>query len=429
MWSAFYDANPGRVLSTRFLGTFSRRAYYGPLAPFRARSIGRSGLPGRRWVRVRNTLAGVSDDDLHLIHLVASPRVSPMAAPHRRRTFLGREVVGEVAEIGPEAEFLRIGDRVVYQMDQCCATQHVEPPCPQCAAGNYTLCENRYLPGPEALGAGWSDEMILHERQLFLVPDQLSDEQAALIAPTASALHATLRYQPPPGGHALVIGAGTPGLMVIQALKALHPNIAITVQPTHNFQVGYATQSGVANVLEAEGSAAAAARVTGAKHFKTRRGAELLVGGFDVVYDTIGSASSLQHALRWTREGGTVVLVGRRLALTDADLTPLWHREITLAGVQAHGTENWPGGLGPSGWGVDGGRVSSFALAAAMLRDRRMAPERLITHRFPLREVRRAVATAQDEATHRAVKIVLDMRPMPDYAPAGVQSLAQEVTG
>jgi threonine dehydrogenase-like Zn-dependent dehydrogenase len=429
MWSAYYDSNPARVLSTRILGTFSRRAYYGPLAPFRARTVARSALPGRRWVRVRNALAGVSEDDLSLIHLAASSRVSLMAAPRRSRIFLGREVVGEVAEIGPEVEFLRIGDRVAYQTDQCCATEQVEPPCAQCAAGNYSLCENRYLPGPEALGAGWSDEMILHERQLFLVPDQLTDEQAALIAPIASALHAILRYQPPPGGHALVIGGGTSGLLLIQALKALQPNSAITVQPTHGFQVGFATQSGVTNILESEDSSAAAARVTGAKHFKTRLGAELLVGGFDVVYDSIGSANSLQHALRWAREGGTVVLVGRRLAPVDADLTPLWHREITLAGVQAHGTENWPGGLGPSGWGVDGGRVSSFALAAAMLRDRRIAPERLITHRFPLREVRRAVATAQDTATHRAIKVVLDMRPMSAYAPEGNQSVAQEVTG
>jgi hypothetical protein len=36
MWSAYYDANPARAWSTRLLGTFSRRAYYGPLAPFRA---------------------------------------------------------------------------------------------------------------------------------------------------------------------------------------------------------------------------------------------------------------------------------------------------------------------------------------------------------------------------------------------------------
>jgi threonine dehydrogenase-like Zn-dependent dehydrogenase len=428
MWSAYYDANPARAWTTRLLGSLSRRAYYGPLAPFRARSIPSAALPGRRWVRVRNALAGVSDDDLNLIHLAASLRVSPMAAPRRRRTFLGREVVGEVAEIGPEVEFLRIGDRVVYQTDQCCATENVEPPCAQCAAGNYTLCENRYLPGPEPVGGGWSDEMVLHERQLFLVPDQLSDEQAALIAPTASALHTILRNQPPPGGQALVIGGGASGLLLIQALRALQPNSAITVRPMHGFQVGFATQSGATNVLESE-DVAAVAHVTGAKYFKTRLGAELLVGGFDVVYDSVGSASSLQHALRWAREGGTVVLAGRRLAPVDADLTPLWHREITLAGVQAHGTENWPGGLGPSGWGVDGGRVSTFALAAAMLRDRRIAPERLITHRFPLREARRAVATAQDEATHRAVKIVLDMRAMPAHAHEGVQPQAEEVAG
>ena len=151
--------------------------------------------------------------------------------------------------------------------------------------------------------------MVLHERQLFLVPDQLSDEQAALIAPTASALHAILRHQPPPGGQALVIGGGASGLLLIQALRALQPNSAITVRPTHGFQVGFATQSGATNILESE-DGAAAAQISGAKYFKTRLGAELLVGGFDVVYDTLGSANSLEHALRWAREGGTVVLVG-----------------------------------------------------------------------------------------------------------------------
>jgi threonine dehydrogenase-like Zn-dependent dehydrogenase len=427
MWSAYFDTNPARVVSTRALGAVSRRAYYGALAPLRVRQLGRVSLPEYRWVRVQNTVAGISDDDLRLVHLNSDPRVSPMAAPRSSRVFLGREVVGEVVEVGPEVEFLRVGDRVSYQLDKCCSTQDIEPPCHHCATGNYSLCENRYLPGAEQVGGGWGDQMVVHERQLFLVPDNLSDEQAALLEPTARALHAVLRAQPQPGAQVLVIGAATTGLLVVQALRALNPNATITAMPAHPFQLELATLSGATRILYTEDSTPGVARLTGAKHFKGSLGSELLVGGFDLVFDTLGTAATLQNGLRWVREGGTVVLVGREPRRMQIDLTPVWHREITLVGTLDHGTENWPGGIGPATWGVEGGRASSFALAAALIRDRRMLPDRLITHRFPLSEVRRAVATAEDYVLHRAVKVVLDARHTVEPEVPTVEALMQEV--
>ena len=92
--------------------------------------------------------------------LEMDPHVAAQAAPRPARIYLGREVVGEVVEVGPEVQFLRPGDRVAYQSDQCCATREIEPPCRQCAFGSYALCENRYLPGPQATGGGWSDARL-----------------------------------------------------------------------------------------------------------------------------------------------------------------------------------------------------------------------------------------------------------------------------
>jgi threonine dehydrogenase-like Zn-dependent dehydrogenase len=416
-------------VTTRLLGLASRRAYYGPFAPLRTRGLATPQLPDQRWVRVRNIVAGVSRDDLALIHLATDPRVSPTAAPRPSRIYLGREVVGEVTEVGPGVRFLREKDRVSYQFDKCCATLDIEPPCHHCATGNFSLCENRYLPGQDATGGGWSDEMVLHERQLFLVPDNLSDEQAALLEPSARALHAVLRHPPQPGAQVLVLGGDTDGLLVIQALRALAPNTSITAQPEYPFQVELATLSGASRILYREDGTSGVARLTGAKHFKTRLGAELLVGGFDLVYDTLGTAASLQNALRWARDGGSVVLVGRQPRVMSVDLTPIWHREISVVGTLAHGTENWPGGISPASWGVDGGRSSTFSLAAALVRDKRMVPERLITHRFPLREVRRAIATARDYLLHRATKVVLDSRGPLEPQINNVEALVQEVHG
>jgi threonine dehydrogenase-like Zn-dependent dehydrogenase len=365
-------------------------------------------------VRVRNIMAGVSGMDVALALMRTDVRVAPMALPRQPRLYLGREVCGEVVDVGPDAQYLRIGDRVAYQLDQCCETREIEPPCPHCAAGSYNLCENRYLPGPQAIGGGWSDEMIVHERQLFLVPDHLSDEQAALLEPSAAAVHAVLRYQPQPGDNVLIIGAGTLGLLVTQVIRALAPNAAITVQARYPFQAEMATQLGAARMLDARDGSADVARYTGAKHFRRPFGGEMLVGGFDAVYDTLGTQATVQNALRWVRAGGAVVLAGSHLAPMLLDLTPIWHQEVRLLGATGHGTERWPANAPRVSWGDDGGRVSTFALAAALMRERRLTPQRLITHRAPLREVRRAVQIARDKAEHKAIKVLLDIRDVPN---------------
>jgi threonine dehydrogenase-like Zn-dependent dehydrogenase len=412
MWSVYLDARPLRVAATGMLGRVSRRAYFGPLSPLAGKQLGRPALPDRRWVRVRNRMAGISGADLGLIYLEADPRVSVLAAPRPSRVYLGREVVGEVVEVGPETQFLRPGDRVALQTEQSCATREVEPPCRHCAVGEYALCEHRFLPGPQTIGGGWSDEMVVHERQVFLVPDTLADEQAALLEPAAAAVHAAMRRLPQPGESALVIGAGTMGLLMTQAVQVLGPEgTPIYVMARYPFQVEMAARVGATQVIYDEDLNAAVARLTGAQRFSGRSGSELLVGGFDVVYDAVGSSASVQNALRWTREGGTVVLVGRGLAPLSLDLTPVWHREVNLIGAWAHGTENAPGARAAAALGTGrGGREETFQLSARLMRERKLTPERLITHRFPLHEFRRAVATARQRSEHRSIKVMLDMR-------------------
>lgn len=415
MWSVYLDTHPARVETTRLLSRISRRAFYGPLAPLRARALAEPELPGEHWVRVRNRMAGIRGDDLQLVQLQDDRSVSPLAAPRHPRVYLGHEVVGEVVEVGPAVRFVRVGDRVALQSEQHCATRDIEPPCRQCALGNFALCENRFGPGPRQVGGGWSEAMVVHERQLFLVPDGLNDEQAALIEPVAVGLHAVLRRPPQPGDNVLVIGAGAVGLLTTQAVQAVGPEgISITALARYPFQVEMAARMGAAQCLYDEDLAAAVARLTGARRFQGARGAELFTGGFDIVYDAVGSAATLQQALRWTRAGGAVVLVGSRLAPLRLDLTPLWHQEVELVGSTGHGTEQ--NALSRSGSAPGGGRESTFQLAARLMREHVMTPERLITHRFPLREVRQALATARDRGTHRAIKVMLDMRD-----PAGIE--------
>ncbi|WIG61381.1 MAG: hypothetical protein OJF49_004129 [Ktedonobacterales bacterium] len=411
MWSAYLKMSPVRVAATRTLGTVSRRAYYGPLAPLRAGRIRKATPPGRRWVRVRNSVAGIAGADVARVYLDEDGRIALAALPRQKRIYLGSEVAGEVVDVGPEVEFLRVGDRVAYQLDVCCATRDIEPPCEQCAAGNYRLCANRYMSGPRGVGGGWGDEMLLHERQLFLVPDTLADEQAALLEPAAMALHTALHHLPQPGEQVLVIGAGTTGLLTIQALRVLAPSATIAVLARYPFQAKMAWQMGASALLDPKKDTEDVVSATGAQHLKGRGGAEMVMGGFDAVYDTVGSAETLERALRWVRAGGVVVQAGMHQARVRVDLTPIWQSGIRVIGAGGPGAESWPGGEGLADWsGSSGGRVSTFALAAELMREGKLTPELLVTHRFPLRELRRAVATARNKAEHQAIKVLLDIR-------------------
>lgn len=414
MWSVFLKPSPARTRLTRTFGGFSRRAYYGSLAPLRMQRIGVPALPGPQWVRVRNRIAGISRHDLTTIELLSDSSVSLAAARRPRRQYLGHQVVGEVVEAGRGAQLLRPGDRVVWQCDPCCPTRGIEPQCHACASGNYALCVHRFMPAsPAPTGAGWSEEMVLHERQLFLVPDALSDEQAALLEAAARAIHATLRRQPQPGEQALVIGTNVEGLLLIQALRAFAPNANIAALLDAPYHAEMAARMGASQTLRADEVPEGIARVTGSKRLSNGHGAELFMGGFDVVYDTVGTEKTLQSALRWTRPEGAVVLAGRRPIPLTVDLTPVWHAEVTLYGAYGPGMELWP-----TETGQGNGRISAFALAASLLRDRRMTPERLVTHRFPLREFRQALVALQHADAHQTLQVLLDIAPITTTVPA-----------
>jgi threonine dehydrogenase-like Zn-dependent dehydrogenase len=410
MYSAYLDLSPARVRGVRALGLVSRRSYFGPLAPLRVRRFPTPALPGPRWVRVRNAVSSIALDEIERILVAWDPKVAPQATPQPARVYLGRQVVGEVVEAGSETQFVRVGDRVVYRSGPCCASHEIEPPCQQCAMGSYALCENRFLPGLEQVGGGWSDEMIVHEAQLFLTPDGLANEQAALLEPAAEALRAALRYHPEPDDQALILGAETPGLLLTQALRALAPTLNITVAPQQTYQVEVATRMGSTRILYPEDGDDAVARMTEGKLYHNRAGAQLLVGGFDVVYDTLGTETSLRQALLWAREGGVVILSGRPQRWLRLDPTLVWSREVALLGVVAHGAESLPGGAELAPDIVSGGRIATFTLAAQMMREKLLTPERLVTHRFPLKEVRAAVATMRDRAEHKATQAILDIR-------------------
>jgi 2-desacetyl-2-hydroxyethyl bacteriochlorophyllide A dehydrogenase len=399
MKALYVEPTALRMLATRVLARLSKRAFFSPIAPLREGNVAPAPLPGPRYVRVRNRLAGICGSDLHFIQADGDLRIAPAALPGIKRMYLGHETVGDVVEVGAEVEDYKVGDRVANQrLPGSCLGQGREPPCRYCAVGDYALCDEARQQDPLSVGGGCAKEWVTHEGRLFHVNDDVSDEQAVLLEPAAVGLRAALRRRAQPDDRVMVLGCGTIGLMTLQSIRAVQPHCEITALAQFDHQADMARRLGASNIIMLGGDAyAEVARLTGGHLYRGAFGNRTIMGGFDIVYDCVGKASTLRDALRWTRAGGAVVLAGVELAPMHIDLTPVWYWEVDLVGILGHGSEEW-----------QGERVSTYDLVVRLLREGKLNFDGFITHRFPLSQHRQAFMTAIDQARSHAIKVVFD---------------------
>lgn len=388
-------------LTTLLAGKVNDALYVGPHACTRLTDMDVPALPGDRWVRVRTRMGGICGSDLNVITLKASPSTSPFSSfPF----VIGHENVGEVVEVGPAARTARVGERVVVNPLLCCEPRAVDPPCSACAAGHHSRCahftDGALAPGmligtTRGLGGSWGEMFVAHEAQLVRVPDSVTDEEAVLVEPFACSVHAVRSAMPSPGESVLVIGAGSIGLLTVAALKALAPSCHVTVLARHPFQAEHATRLGAEHIAFARGDyLAGLAEAGGTRLLKPIIGKPVGVGGFDRTFICIGGARATDDAMRITRAGGTLVLLGNSAKMDGIDWTPLWLKELTLRGSLCYGLHRH---VSPA--------VDAFREAANLIATRGGELKPLMTHVYPLAEYRAALGTAMDKKGSRSIKV------------------------
>lgn len=355
--------------------------------------------PTPEWVRVRPRLSGICGSDLATILSKSSPYFSPLTSPP---FVLGHEVIGEVTEDNPG---FASGERVVVEPALGCAARGISPPCPRCAAGDYALCENvaegDISPGIQTgfchdTGGGWAEgTLVAHPSQLHRVPDSLTDEAAVAVEPLACAVHAALRTEP--GETVAVLGAGSVGLLTVAALKHLSAAGRILCVAKHEHQGKEALRLGADEVVRPKETYTELPRRFGAETCKPELGKPVVLGGADRVFECIGESGTIEDAVRLSRPGGAVELVGMPGGKSALDLTPLWQQEVSLRGAYAYGLEDYAGE-----------RVKTFDLAL------RIAPEigihTLVGPLFRLRGYREAIPAARSAGRDGNVKVAFDLR-------------------
>jgi threonine dehydrogenase-like Zn-dependent dehydrogenase len=322
-----------RYLAARALGDRAPGLLAGPVSSLRLVTRDDPEPPADGWARVRPLLSGICGSDLTTLSGRSSFYFSALVS----MPFVpGHEVVGELLD---DAGELKAGSRVVIDPLLSCAARGVEPPCPPCANGLHGLCE-RVTGGHVSAGlqtgychdtsGGWSGLMVAHRAQMHAIPDEMSNEDAVLVEPMACALHAVRRANVPDGATVLVVGAGSIGLLTLLALQEIAQPGQVICVAKHPQQRELARKFGATVVVSPDDALGAVRRATRAFRLHPERSSPFLLGGVDVSFESVGSKSSLDLALRATRARGRVLLAGMPARV---DLTPLWFRELELIGA------------------------------------------------------------------------------------------------
>jgi len=347
------------------------------VGPLRLRDVDEPELPGPGWVRFRPRLSGICGSDLTTIDGRSSRYFEPIVSfPFTP----GHEVVGELDD----------GSRAVLVPVLSCVVRGIDPPCRACAAGQINRCQRiafgHLEPGLQSgfctdTGGGWSTAMVAHTSQLLAIPEDLSDEAAVMVEPTACAVHAARSVGAPTS--VAVIGAGTLGLLTIAALRRFATVGALVATAKHPEQRRLAKELGADRVVGPSELARAVRAGTGAFLM-----GDQLTDGVDLVVDCVGSSDSIAQALRVVAPGGEVVLVGMP-GHTSLDLTGLWHRETSIRGSYAYVRED-------------------FVRAVGLVADAGL--DRLVSATYPLARYEAAIEHAANAGRRGAVRIAFDLR-------------------
>ncbi|MGZ8204049.1 MAG: L-threonine 3-dehydrogenase, partial [Burkholderiales bacterium] len=153
---------------------------------------------------------------------------------------VGHEYVGEIVEMGTEVRGFSIGDRVSGEGHITCGF------CRNCRAGRRHLCRNTVGVGVNREGA-FAEYLVIPAFNAFKIPDDISDDLAAIFDPFGNATHTALAFNLV-GEDVLITGAGPIGIMaaaIARHIGARH----VVITDVNDYRLGLATKMGATRVV------------------------------------------------------------------------------------------------------------------------------------------------------------------------------------
>ncbi|WP_133650645.1 Zn-dependent oxidoreductase [Paraburkholderia flava] len=313
-------------------------------------------------VRVRVRYAGICGSDLHIFRghnpFVSYPRI------------IGHEFVGRIESVGAGVDAARVGEVVSVDPVISCGQCHA------CRIGRQNVCSNLVVLGVHRDG-GFSEYVCVPAQNAFRIPDGIADTCAAIVEPFAVAANVTARTGVLPEDVALIYGAGTVGLTILQVLKRVYGVRAfITDQLDERLELARRCGAAADETINTRNESLPDAL--------RARGVE---GGPTLIYDAVGHPSILEEAVRLAAPAGRIGLLG--FASTPSAIP---QQELTKKELSLHASRL---------------NRAMFPTVIDWLERGLVSPDAIVTHKVDFRDV----ANAFDLAEHSpkdTCKVLLD---------------------
>lgn len=252
-------------------------------------------LDGKKGAIVRLLGCGLCGSDIvKFVHKIS-----------KNGTVLGHEIVAEIVEINSDTSFT-VGDTIVTSHHIPCGE------CVYCKHGNISMCE--HFKSTNIIPGGFSEYVYLSEEHLqnvaYLKPDNLSDVEASFYEPLGCVVRAVKRANLLSGDTALVVGLGSIGILMAQALKAYGINV-----------VGCDLIEERIEFLKKLGIEAVDVRKL-SEHFIA-----------DGIFMTSGADKAIDTALKYVRNGGKILVFSSTPHNETAyQNNEIYYRELTVLG-------------------------------------------------------------------------------------------------
>lgn len=369
-----------------------------------------------RQVLVRPIISGICASDINQIDVNLSYSASILARKDSPYP-LGHEVVGVVEKVGSDVEGLQVGDRVGHSPVVSCECYGFEY-CKSCKEGKPETCQAIVGIGDDSdleeeyggrlnfggFGSGtFSEYFATYAGQLQKIPDGVPDDVAVLAEPLAVALHAVKQKQPSDDDTIVVLGAGIIGLLIVRAIRGLGSKCKIIVLARYPFQEAAAKRLGADEVITERNRDALfhmVADSTGGHLLKPVIGTKILYGGNgpDIIFDCVGSDSTLDDSLRLIRNNGTLVIVGMGFGVTKkTDWILAVYKQVNIIGSMMHGLEH-----------RDVKQIDTLELAFEIIEEDPACLEGLVTHKYSIDEYKTAFSVASHKGKHNAIKVAFE---------------------
>ncbi|MGW2725447.1 zinc-dependent alcohol dehydrogenase [Streptomyces sp. NPDC001492] len=298
-----------------------------------------SAPPGPGEVELAPAYVGICGTDLHIFHGDMDARVHTPAV-------LGHEMSGRVVRVGPDVEGWQPGDAVTVM------PLRWDDTCPACQAGHQHICQHLDFIGIDSPGA-MQQRWTVPASTLVRLPDSIPLDRAALVEPTAVAVHDVSRAAVRDGEKVVVVGGGPVGILIALVARSAGAEVRVVELSAHRRLL--AEELGLATWDPADDDVPALV------------GAWTGDAGADVAFEVSGAAGGVDTAVDVLGVRGRLCLVAIHPRPREVNLHRFFWRELTLVGARLYDR-------------------SDFEKAVALVADGTIPAERLISKVVPLTE-------------------------------------------